>query len=955
MALALSIVGILLIIIFTPDTPYSGRTTEKIEVAPAATVAPTFRDRTLAAGLVFSHLQGDEKLTGLNEVIGPGACVLDYDNDGWMDLYLVNGSGQTRFYGSQYWWHLPSGHRLYRNTGSGRFVDVTKKAGLERKSWGMGCAAGDLDNDGNTDLVVTNYGENILYRNNGDGTFRDSTVAAGLTGNEWSTSAALADYDGDGRLDIYVVNYLKYKKGAQTYEGGSQFRGDTSVHFDPSLYEGEANRLYRNLGNFKFRNVTDDTGVADASGRGLAATWIDVNRDQRPDLLVTNDKGFPNSIFINEGGRFSEQGEPYRLNDATGSRAISIADINHDNTAELFIGTAAGRPLAVFQRDKNGKAYKDQGRSLGIATEVSAQTDSWSVLASDINNDGWADVASFAGRAATDPDSVKLTLGQPNQVWLNRSGSSFGDVSLQSGAAFQDALSSRGAVAADFDNDGDLDFYVAQNNDLGQLLVNETARQHWVGFQLQGVQDNRTAIGATIEVETANGIQTRMVNPAGFLSSSDPRLVFGLGATGKLRKVSVRWPNGDSDTIEDVTPDRYHLVVQGRSTALPSAMATHAGARRELPRLAIGADNAANRAQYTAWLGYHPTAETPALLYEALSDTDSGVRLAAIQGAGKLQSTTSLALLTDALEDPDPELRLKAIDALEKLESELSARWLLRGLRDESARVRQRSARMFEHFFREEEAMVYRKYLAVPALIEMLDDPELPVRVAAIRALGEAERYRAVKPLLALMANSNGQIRAEAARALGLIREREVIDTLLTHINNTKESPNVRAHCLIALKRLGYAGVPTLINQLAANTANNGAIENDLLTIQAILADETDGIVIGRSTLSRRLLDITRSFNVARVDKGIALAALGALGATREPKAASTVRALAQHSDASVRAKAIEIVALLDKGMFKNMAGTALRDPSLEVRVATLQSAAHSGHTFPANALKAPL
>ena len=304
------IVGCLALVFWNiPNTPMEYRVSQKAPFlnapAPPPPASPVFRDATLSSGLHFIHWQGGQKLEGLDETTGSGACVLDYDNDGWMDLFLVNGSGQSHFYRRTQWWQKPVSSALYRNESDGTFQEVTEGAGLRQTRWGMGCVTGDLDNDGDSDLFLTTLGQNVLYRNNGDGTFTEVTTASGIQGEGWSTSAVLADYDQDGLLDIYVVNYLSYPKGAHTFERDSGFQASARPSFDPTLFNSLPNQLYHNRGGLVFEEVAQSAGVEDASGRGLAALWLDVNQDGYPDLVVSNDKGFPNSLFINlQNGRF---------------------------------------------------------------------------------------------------------------------------------------------------------------------------------------------------------------------------------------------------------------------------------------------------------------------------------------------------------------------------------------------------------------------------------------------------------------------------------------------------------------------------------------------------------------------------------------------------------------------------------------------------------------------------
>lgn len=883
-------------------------------------VAPVFDDATLSSGIVFSHLQGDEHLTGMNETLGAGACAFDYDNDGWVDLFLVNGTGQTRYYGSQHWWHLPKGHAMYRNTGNGKFEDVTKQSALFRQSWGMGCTTGDLDNDGDADLLITNFGANLLYRNNGDGTFTDISETSGLKGNSWSTSAAMADYDGDGLLDIYIVNYLKYRQGAHTYEMVSQFRSTMMPSFDATLYPGESNQLYRNTGKLKFVDVTATAGVANPSGRGLGALWLDVNEDRRPDLLVTNDGGFPNTLYLNEGnGSFHDAGNDTRFNDATSSRGIAAADVDNTGNLELAIGAAPGKPTVMLFNDaaQTGLKYQDQARARGVGDDQATQLANWALSQQDFNNDGHVDLFIGNGLLSPDPDSSKLAQGQPSQLLLNQGNGRFVDVTSLSGDALNDSLPSRGVAVADFDNDGALDIYIANNNELGQLLRSNGTRGNWLGLELVARQGNRDARGSRVWLHTPKGRQLRVagINDTLF-SSSDKRLHFGLGDQTRVDKLVVEWSNGDRETFGNVPVNQYTRISQGQTQLQPLPAKSGADTGAGL-KLAIGNTRPANRIRYLKWLvesqGLDQSVQE---LETGLADADESVRLAVIELLQKQKRPEALRIAVDALDDTAPLNRIAAVKAVGSYEDEPATRWLLRRFNDDDARVRVQVTDTFTHFFREEEAVIYRKYLAIPYLIRQLGDTSIEARAAAARALAEAENFRGVDPLIAVLTDESALVRAEAARALGLIRERKAIEALLKTYYDDTEAPVVRAHALIALKRLGYEQTNTLLAKLLQAVIGKPSgphFKNALEIAGAILEDTDDGVVFNRNDLGRQVARMAEARYRNSPDSGsevVARLATKVLRSARSKSGIAPLRLLGRSNNPMVSADAL--LALMD-------------------------------------------
>ncbi len=821
----------------------------------------TFVDRTLEAGLNFIHQQGDEQLAGIDEVLGSGACAADFNNDGWVDLFVVNGSGHTRYYGKQYWWQLSQGNLLYLNERGLGFRDTTSASGLDKKIWGMGCLAGDFDNDGDADLLVTGKEAKLLYSNNGNGTFTDITQESGMTSEFWSTSAAAADFNGDGLLDIYIGNFIDFKKGNKTFEANSQFAGEKKNTFDASLYQAQPNQLYLNTGGLKFKEVAGQSEVIDSDGRTLDVSWQDINGDELPDLLITNERGTgSNTSYLNKDGEHFEPGsQALGLRSALGNRGISSGDLDNDGDIDLVIASSTGENTVALinERSVDGKTqYKDRAREIGIGANQFLNLSAWSTIVQDFNNDGLNDVFVSAGLLEPDPDTAKVTQGQSKQLLLNTGSGYFTDVTASSGFALQDTQSARGSVAADFDNDGDVDLYSVHNNDLGQYLVNESPKQHWLGLKLIGTKSNRDGVGAKVQLITPNGRQIRtVVSGEGFLSDSDKRIIFGLGAENKIDKIIVNWPSGFKQTVQTVQADRYWLIEENHDEIHELPIASVEGSPRQNLRLKLGADQAEIRVRYVRMLGQSGHDDNLwSELTIAANDNNALVRREVITTSSRSKSAQGLSLLIQSLDDKDASNVVAAIQGLQSYEAETSIRWLLRLFSHKEQAVRIALADCFAFFFQEEEAVVHRKYLAVPYLIRLLDDPEPKVRIAAARALANAERFRGVHSLLDHLQDSDPSVQAEIVHTLGLIRQGKALPHLLGLLSDSSQSPQVTANSFIALKRLGDASVSkTLVSYVMGQDGFETIPVEKRLDVLADLLDRGDEVTLFDSEQLKQL------------------------------------------------------------------------------------------------------
>jgi hypothetical protein len=489
------------------------------------------------------------------ETMTGGAAAFDYDGDGLIDIFLTNGARQPELTKPDpSWWS-----RLYRNRGNGRFEDVTEKSGLRGEGFSMGAAAADFDNDGRPDLFVAGVRRNFLYRNCGDGIFEDVTAKAGIHGEPWSVAGGWFDYDGDGRLDLFVVNYVAWNPA--TEQACIDARSGQRAHCHPKFYKGLPNTLYHNNGDGTFTDVSEASGIRAHIGKGMSAAFSDYDSDGRPDIFVANDTE-PNFLFHNEGnGHFRESAlrAGVAFNDdgrAVSAMGVDFRDVDNDGLPDLFFTAVANETYPLFRNLGKGLFADITYRSrVGAAT---SKTTGWSAGIFDFNNDGLPDL--FAANGDLNENSEVLSQRPSRQagtVLLQRPDHTF--------VAFPAAPPARyrGAVFADFDNDGRVDVLLTRLGERPVLLRNNTAAaNHWLGLKLEGARANRDAIGTVVHISTSAGEQWNQVTTAvGYASSSDVRVHFGLGAATAAR-VEVRWPSGELQEMGDVPSDQYLTVKQ---------------------------------------------------------------------------------------------------------------------------------------------------------------------------------------------------------------------------------------------------------------------------------------------------------------------------------------------------------------------------------------------------------
>jgi hypothetical protein len=520
------------------------------------------------SGIRWVHTAGmsDEKY--LPETTGAGCAFLDYDNDGWMDIYLVNG-GKADFFTPT----TPLRNALYRNNRNGTFADVTEKAGVAAGGYGMGVAVGDYDGDGFPDMYVTQYDRSILYHNNGDGTFTDVTEKAGVAAPGWATSTVWFDYDNDGRLDLFVCRYVDFTKARNVYCGSGP-KGDHH-YCDPRIYPYMlTNCLFHNNGDGTFTDVSKESGIAKYPGKFLGVVATDINNDGLMDLFVADDTVADLLLVNRGGGKFEEIGFQADLAYSADGRTRSSmgtdsADFDQDGWMDLFVANINEEIFSLYH-NKGDETFEDVAMPMGIGMATRSMS-GWGAKFFDYDNDGSMDLLVANGAPDDKIEEIysQLTYREPLLLFQN-SGGVFKNVSAESGPVFRKSFPARGMAIGDFNNDGAVDVLVSTSNGAPVLLRNNKGREnHWLGLKLVGKKSNIDAVGARISYQAGDLKGSRMkVGGGSYLSSHDPRVVLGLGKRTKIDWLEIRWPqpSGAVSRFTNLPLDRYITIVEGATT-----------------------------------------------------------------------------------------------------------------------------------------------------------------------------------------------------------------------------------------------------------------------------------------------------------------------------------------------------------------------------------------------------
>jgi hypothetical protein len=495
-----------------------------------------------------------------------GVALFDYDGDGLLDIYLVNGAEMPSLVktGPKYY------NRLFHNNGNGTFTDVTERAGVAGKGYGMGVAVGDYDNDGWPDLFLANVNGNQLFHNNGDGTFTDVTAKAGVGGGMlhgrkmWSISAGWLDYNNDGLLDLFVSNYCEWDPAHEPACMGLNGRG----YCHPNSFAPLPNTLYRNNGDGTFTDVSEETGIAAVRGKGMGVVFADYDGDGFMDVFVANDNS-PNLLFHNAGGKRFEEvafqaGVAYDEDgNALGGMGADFRDVNNDGLPDIWHTAIENETFPLFVNRGAGQ-FVNASQPSGIARMTRAMS-GWSNGVADLDNDGWKDLFVARGNVMDDIDAVSrhFHYAEPNSVFRNLGNGQFEDVSATAGADFARPAPNRGLAYGDLDNDGRIDLVVTALGQPARVFRNVSANHnHWILLKLVGTRSNRMGIGAQIRVTTGDGRKqySEVTTSTGYAASSDPRVHFGLGDSGVVQEIEIRWPSGIRQVLQNVRADRIVTV-----------------------------------------------------------------------------------------------------------------------------------------------------------------------------------------------------------------------------------------------------------------------------------------------------------------------------------------------------------------------------------------------------------
>lgn len=567
----ISVFAFLLVVVVAGALGVRSETNAAQSHANAPTSGIHFEDITRAAGIHFTHNSGAIGKKWLPETMGPGVAFIDYDNDGWQDILLVNGTdwpGHVRKHSTL---------ALYHNNQNGTFADVTQKAGLAVEMYGLGVAIGDYDNDGYDDILITTLGQNHLFHNNGNGTFTDVTKKSGLWGpNEFSTSAAWVDYDRDGKLDLVVANYVQWSPATDI---SCELDGKTKSYCTPESYKGASVRLWHNRGDGTFEDATQKAGLYDITSKSLGVAVFDANQDGWPDILISNDTQ-PNKLYINNGnGTFTEKGVASGIayNEDGIARAgmgVDAADYDRSGAASVVITNFSNQMLALYHNERKG-LFVDEAPQSDVG-HASLLTLGFGCFFFDYDLDGWPDLYIANGHIEDAIERVqpRVHFAEPPHLFRNLTGGKFQEVTTAMGAAFSSPRVARGAAYGDINNDGALDVLVATNGGPATLFRNMGTTNHSLRIKLVGTKSNRDGIGSDVRVTAGSDVQTKTLRSgSSYLSSSELVLTFGLASHTQADTIEIRWPSGQVDNLKNIAADQIITAKEKEGIAAAKPLA----------------------------------------------------------------------------------------------------------------------------------------------------------------------------------------------------------------------------------------------------------------------------------------------------------------------------------------------------------------------------------------------
>ena len=727
------------------------------------------RDETAMRGLIFMHAQKSKGVSGLDESIGSGACILDVNNDNFPDIFLVGGNGQNRFYGKTSWWAKQQSNQLFLNDGQGYFKNVSEGSGLDISTWGMGCNAGDLNNDGFTDIVLATRRENYLFVNLGNGTFR----AQQLPGKpQWSTGVSLDDINQDGWLDVYVSNYIDYKKTARKLEKGSGFNRLTDK-FLAENYPPLKNEVYINLGknsekipftNVKLNNVSNEHPViSNPDGRSLSSAWLDINQDSWPDLLVLNDGGSATQLFLNNQGKgFTKDIHFSRIDIPKGTRGLSFGDINNDGRMDIAISRPTGEePLILTLNQRENYRLTDLAWQSLQGSEKLTSYDGWGIAFIDINNDGNDDLYHGNGMVFPDVDSRYVSQGQADLISLARGKD--GTFSKPSISPKASSISSRSVLRIDIDNDGDKDLLITSNNNPTSLLINHSKIDAWVGVDTNNTNKHKGRHQKVL-IETNQRSQVYFPNLNNFFGKQDHRVTMALQANETVKKVSVFWQDGSKSEISKPPMNQY-LVVDKPSNNI---VQTYPTLKKSATAESAIFNN--NEFTHTIWKIKSASDLNRRFLIEQFGKLTSRQKIELIQTIKDYDKERRLlGILQLSLMDNNQKVVLETLDTLKHWELEYTYPWLENLITANfienrqknianlkvilSPQVQHKLLETLHHYYEEEEAVVHRKNLAIPYLSRLLGTQTKELTLQNLMTLSETKNIRPNESIKNLLQN----------------------------------------------------------------------------------------------------------------------------------------------------------------------------------------------------------